>query len=74
MTSSDDFTALDVPLLKLIAHKYLTCPLKCYRVLNYVKGLWRRLTERFKELRACELSIEQQRIVDWVVGPTHSDQ
>lgn len=74
MTSLYDHTALGVPLLRFVAHKYPTCPLKCYRVLNYVKGLGRRLTECFKELRACELSIEQQRVVDWVVGPTHSDQ
>lgn len=57
-----------------------------YKEVNYIEiflGLWnadclnevwRRLTERFKELRACVLSIKHQRVIDGVVGPTHSDQ
>jgi len=32
------------------------------------------LTEGFEELRAGELPIEEQRVVDGVVGPTHADQ
>lgn len=32
------------------------------------------LTERFEELSAGKLSIEEQCVIDGVIGPTHTDQ
>lgn len=32
------------------------------------------LTERFEELSTGKLSVEEQSVIDGVIGPTHTDQ